>query len=289
MALIDLLNTLLAGILVRLIVRQPGLGEKIVRQAREDLDQFFVAGTQAMLERHPRPKLLTSLQPQLIRMLHDIDPALTHLQRCWSQEGEDLIVSRLVDRQISGKYVDVGAHDPYRFSNTYLLYQSGWRGINIDANPASVQRIREARPADVCIEAFIGTEGEQHQFIEYDEPALSTSSSELVACRETRGVPYKVVGSRLVVARSLAGVLSEHLKGNSFDLLNIDVEGGERGVVESNDWQRFRPRIIIIEIPAKDVAALLEHQLSAFLIQRRYELFAKLYNSAIFVSAGAKE
>jgi hypothetical protein len=56
---------------------------------------------------------------------------------CYSQEGEDLIASRLFPNQSTGFYVDIGAHHPTRFSNTYLLYTKGWRGINIDPLPGS--------------------------------------------------------------------------------------------------------------------------------------------------------
>ena len=43
-------------------------------------------------------------------------------QRSWSQEGEDQILRRIFERQKLGFYVDVGAHHPVRFSNTYLFY-----------------------------------------------------------------------------------------------------------------------------------------------------------------------
>jgi hypothetical protein len=38
----------------------------------------------------------------------------------WSQDGEDLVLAALLELEISrkGSYVDIGAHDPFRFSNT---------------------------------------------------------------------------------------------------------------------------------------------------------------------------
>ena len=47
---------------------------------------------------------------------------------CYSQEGEDMILSKIFGGQKSGFYVDVGAHHPLRFSNTYLFYLRGWGG-----------------------------------------------------------------------------------------------------------------------------------------------------------------
>lgn len=54
----------------------------------------------------------------------------------FSQEGD----IRLFNDSSSGIYVDIGAHHPFRFSNTYVFYKRGWRGINVDAMPGSMTR-----------------------------------------------------------------------------------------------------------------------------------------------------
>ena len=43
--------------------------------------------------------------------------------KSYSQEGEDMILKRLFEGQKFGFYVDVGAHHPKRFSNTYYFYK----------------------------------------------------------------------------------------------------------------------------------------------------------------------
>lgn len=42
-------------------------------------------------------------------------------RRSFSQEGEDLIVHNILYERENGFYVDVGAHHPLRFSNTYAF------------------------------------------------------------------------------------------------------------------------------------------------------------------------
>ncbi|WP_233706612.1 FkbM family methyltransferase, partial [Helicobacter marmotae] len=76
----------------------------------------------------------------------------------YSIEGEDRILSALMgDKEgKSGFYVDVGAHHPFRYSNTYLFYTWGWMGINIDATPGSMAAFRKHRPRDINIECAIG-------------------------------------------------------------------------------------------------------------------------------------
>ena len=43
----------------------------------------------------------------------------------YSQEGEDVVLRRIFGENKNGFYVDVGAHHPIRFSNTYLFYRLG--------------------------------------------------------------------------------------------------------------------------------------------------------------------
>jgi len=41
--------------------------------------------------------------------------------KSYSQEGEDMILRRLFGKQKKGFYVDIGAHHPKRFSNTFFF------------------------------------------------------------------------------------------------------------------------------------------------------------------------
>jgi hypothetical protein len=61
-----------------------------------------------------------------------------YLNQSYSQEGEDMVLYRTFETVKEGFYVDVGAHHPDRFSNTYKFYKQGWRGINIDAMPGGM-------------------------------------------------------------------------------------------------------------------------------------------------------
>ena len=54
----------------------------------------------------------------------------------YSQQAEDLSIQRYFgEEKMNGFFVDVGAFDPIKYSNTYLFYKKGWRGINIEPNP----------------------------------------------------------------------------------------------------------------------------------------------------------
>jgi FkbM family methyltransferase len=203
----------------------------------------------------------------------------------FGQESEDLILARMFDRQDKGFYVDVGAHHPFRFSNTWLLYRRGWRGINIDAMPGTMEAFRRWRPEDVNLECLVSSDTAPRTFFQYDEPALNTVSEELVRKREVDAPHYRLVGQVTLQARRLADILADHAPpGRSIDVLNVDVEGHDLDVLSSNDWQRFRPKVIVAELIGTDFAEMEASPLYRFLADRGYRLQSKLVNSAIFVS-----
>jgi len=76
-------------------------------------------------------------------------------RRHYAQVGEDIIVGGLL-RGAQGFYIDVGAHPPQRYSNTQLLYERGWRGINVEPNPAAARAFARVRPRDTILVCGIG-------------------------------------------------------------------------------------------------------------------------------------
>ena len=97
------------------------------------------------------------LPGRVLHFLHCfvIGDAAIHSRRAYSQEGEDLILHRVFENQNTGFYVDVGAHHPVRFSNTYFFYLRGWSGINIDAAPGSIRKFAWKRRRDLNLEAAL--------------------------------------------------------------------------------------------------------------------------------------
>src|SRR4051794_10306733 len=71
----------------------------------------------------------------------------------YSQEGEDMVLRRVFNNKRGGFFVDVGAHHPRMYSNTYYFYLRDWRGINIDAMPGGMAAFDRMRPGDINVEA----------------------------------------------------------------------------------------------------------------------------------------
>src|SRR5688500_1685041 len=93
-----------------------------------------------------RPRLTHALRA-LAREFRDrlVDQ---HAELSYALEGEDMVLRRLFEGKTRGFYVDVGAHHPRRFSNTYYFYRRARRGINIDAAPGSMEAFNRDRSRD---------------------------------------------------------------------------------------------------------------------------------------------
>ncbi|WGD55355.1 FkbM family methyltransferase [Bradyrhizobium sp. CB1650] len=220
---------------------------------------------------------------KVLDILARTDPFFSQRALSFSQEGEDLILKRLFEGRSEGFFVDVGAYHPFRFSNTFLLYRSGWRGINIDATPGSMHAFEEFRPLDTNIECFVGDPTSEKIFTRYNEPALNTGSQMVLESRVLHSSVYWPVGTSKVRPRSLAAILEEHKPADvSIDLLNLDVEGSEQDVLDSNDWSRYRPSVIVIEQLSTDLEASSHHPTTKFLSDLGYRLVAKAINSSFF-------
>jgi FkbM family methyltransferase len=251
------------------------------------LDEVVVRAFERYLKRAHRSERLARVVGRLrgmgthVARLRDILPG-GHGRTSLSQEGEDLILARIFEHQATGIYVDVGAHHPRRFSNTHLLYQRGWRGVNIDATPGSMEAFRRARPRDVNLEMGVAGTDETRTFYLYDEPALNTFDP--ARAKALEATPYKLRERREVRCAPLRAILAEHGIG-PIDLLTVDVEGFDFEVLKTLDWEVSRPRVVVTEQFSRDLAALMTSELHAFMQARRYQIVAKTFNSVFYLRA----
>ncbi len=215
----------------------------------------------------------------------------------YSQFGEDAVIQGIFkDRdwneaaagkdagpqREAGFYVDVGAYAPKQYSNTYLLYKQGWRGINIDATPGSMAQFRRVRPRDINLEAAVSDGGQELTFYSWGTPnVFNTFDADHAAkFREMIGEEPQQISIR---STSLASILDEHLPaGQPIDLLSVDAEGHDLAVLRSNNWNRYRPWLLIVEIEHDSVDDLLASEVVAFLREQAYLLRALTGPSAIF-------
>ena len=170
----------------------------------------------------------------------------------FSSAGEDMMLRHLLGSdKMNGFYVDVGAFHPTRGSNTYFFYLNGWRGVNVEARPGSKTLFDKIRPRDINLEIGVSRgRGEMtYHFIAEDSPMNSFSPEFLKEIQMLEHVQREIS----IPTLPLAEILDRHLpQRQAIDFMNVDVEGHDLEVLESNDWKRFRPKVIVVEDEALD-------------------------------------
>lgn len=153
----------------------------------------------------------------------------------YAQWGEDRWLATHLDIPQSGVFVDVGAGNGERGSNTLHFENLGWHGLCIDADPRNHDPLRARRGCIVETCAVARTSG----LATFGMYAHKPSWSGL----QRRGADYK----EIVVRCETLTALLDRWRINDIDLLSIDVEGTELDVWDSFDAERHRPGIVVIE------------------------------------------
>lgn len=162
----------------------------------------------------------------------------------YSQNGEDILLSRLFEPEYQGLYIDIGANDPTIFSVTKHFYERGWNGINVE--PGEVfAKLKADRPRDVNLNVCVSEREGIVTFYEFPEAQgwSTCDAQEAEKVLTQRGISFC---RRVVPCMSLASICERYVT-RPIDFLSIDVEGHERDVLKGGDWARFRPRAIVIE------------------------------------------
>ncbi len=165
--------------------------------------------------------------------LHDIDAKLER---------------HLPDR--SGVFVEVGAFDGYRYSNTYFLERfRGWRGVLIEPIPESFALCVRERPGSQVFNcALVAPGGPSRLTLSYGGPLSAERSRERDRTELDRGTSFgwEETYEVTVPARPLTAVLDE-AGVHSIDFLTLDVEGAEVDALRGLDLDRHAPRYLLVE------------------------------------------
>lgn len=208
-------------------------------------------------------------------------------QISYSLEGEDRVLMTLFNGAEDGFFVDVGAHHPFRYSNTAIFYKKGWRGVNIDAAPDSMGPFEQYRPEDLNLTIAIAQDSGVRNYYAYNDFALNgIDNDRREEFNEASDSPYSFKGIIEVEAAPLRQILLD----NRFDFtrpnfLNIDVEGLEIEVLKSNDWSHFPFQFIVVEQRFEDFADILKSECCSFLRSVGYKPVANTGRTSFYCLA----
>jgi FkbM family methyltransferase len=154
-----------------------------------------------------------------------------------------------------GVFVEVGAFDGYRYSNTYYLERfRNWRGVLIEPIPESFALCaRERRHSKVFNYALVGPGGPSSLTLRYVGAMSAERGKPRTPVELGRGTAFgwEMRYEVTVPTRSLTAVLDEAAV-ERIDFLSIDVEGAELDVLRGLDFDRFAPAFLLVETNGAD-------------------------------------
>ena len=197
----------------------------------------------------------------------------------YSQFGEDKVLKELIPANFNnGFYVDVGCFHPKKYSNTYMLFKRGWKGINIDMEKNKIETFDLARPYDYNFLGAISNKVEKVKIYRNQKFGVSSTINENFIKKKD------IIDEDFIMTTTLNAVLENSpFKEKKIDLLNIDIEGNDSKVLKSLNFDIYNPSIIIIETHLKTIDDIINSDIYLFLIKRKYILKSWTVYSLIFI------
>ncbi len=199
----------------------------------------------------------------------------------FSQFGEDILILTYFPEKYQGFYIDVGAFHPFKFSNTMLLYKSGWSGLVIDCDQSKIAEFIKQRPRDLIVCEAVAASNKEMMVYRYPLSATNrlhgvyaeNPNSAISLCGE------QPIEKKKVFTKTLEQICDENkISGQKIDFLNIDVEGLEFEVLNGNNFKKISPSLICVEI----MDYLKPNVISEYLLSLNYQVSDIIRHNVIF-------
>lgn len=167
-----------------------------------------------------------------------------------------------------------------------LIYFTDKVGEELILNhiPGSKKLFDKFRKNDINIEVAISEFDGSLTYFEFDDAALNSFDQKLSIERANK-TKYRIINKLHIKTYKLADILDNYLPtGQKIDFLTIDTEGFDIHVLRSNNWERYRPEIILCEDSEFEFSNPEKSEIYKFLIQKHYTLLAKTLSTLIFKS-----
>lgn len=210
----------------------------------------------------------------------------------YSQYGEDMVIRSYYDKigYFKGIYVnpeksvvlDIGSYRPIVLSNSFYFYRKGFTCINVDATPGSKAVFDSTRPRDINVEVAVGLKDGTGTFYSFGTPSVwntMDAESAAFAVKSTNVAPEM----HNVQIQRIETILDMYIKDCNLEMLFIDVEGVDFQVLQSNNFEKYRPRVILIEASHLNPSEITTNPISTYLQALDYTLYSWIAPSLMFV------
>lgn len=205
----------------------------------------------------------------------------------YSQAGEDMIVDFIFKalRVSKPSYLDIGAHHPFRFSNTFYFYCDGCRGVTVEPDPTLHRQLCNKRPKDVHLNVGVGeASAPSLPFYVMSTKTLNSFSKEEAERNQATGM-HRIEEVLNVSVVSIGEVLDLHFPDRSPDFISVDVEGLDFQIIRSIDFSRCRPSVVCVETLtfSENRTETKVSEIIDYMYSQGYFVYADTYINSIFV------
>ena len=190
----------------------------------------------------------------------------------YSQNQEDLFINNYFKEKNNGFYIDIGCYHPIKYSNTALLYNQGWQGINIDMNQTSIDlfNILRKRDKNICA-AISNTSRETTQYFDHLFSPINTLDKKFSVIASKKFSIRKHTEKKIYTYKFNQIIQKYNIKIKQIDFINIDVEAHDLEVLEGIDLSLFNAKIVCVEM-TNNQNNIKEKKLMDYLNKYNYDL-----------------
>jgi FkbM family methyltransferase len=179
-----------------------------------------------------------------------------HARLSFSADGEDIVATSWIRAAGIGpnevRYLDIGAADPHRLSNTYLMALSGGSGVLIEPDPDQAKILRSARPKDLVLNVGIAFDDRRRARLwRLTSRVFNTFSREqaerIVEVSKADPSWRQQIVDSIEIELVPANVIIDEYFERGPHFISIDAEGVDFDILQSINFSTHQPVVICIE------------------------------------------
>lgn len=211
-------------------------------------------------------------------------------KKTYGQSGEDSILAYIIlvlgipFEQIT--YLDLGANHAKELSNTYYFYNKGAKGILVEANPKLIFELKLYRGRDIILNNVIDVEDNKEvDFYILSGDGLSTPDYDAAISFCEINPDITIEDKKTVKTITYKTIVEQYL-GEAPTILSVDIEGKDFEILQSIDFENYRPLLIVIEMISYDTKlnyTTKSKEIMEFLESNNYDEYAFTGINSIFI------
>lgn len=182
-------------------------------------------------------------------------------QKIYSQWNEETLIRHFFSDERDGFFLDVGAAACCSDSTThYLASRLGWTGIAIDANASYGPDYVKNRKGTKFFSFFVSDKSNEVAdfFLIPGAPAISSGKAAYADNFPFVREHHLEIQQQKVKTITLNQLLNaQHV--TKIDFLSMDIEGAEVSALRGFDIDKYKPRLVCIEIQKETTQGILEY------------------------------